>query len=163
MGRPGAMDRAFLVAFALLLLLVPFVADIAAGGDVWKMQREEEVSHTWGARLRAIVFALPCVALLVPRLTIAHAASFWNINGALGLLLLKTLLLWLVLCVEFWVAFDLRVNARWGKSWDYIGGTASLDTYGGRFLSSFKQPGRVYLILKLMLFFALSGAFLSIL
>lgn len=156
------MDSAFLIAFVILLILVYFVSDIAAGGDVWKMQRSEEVSHIWGARLRAIVFALPVVALLVPRLVIPHGPSFWQISGQLGLLLLKCVLLWLVLCAEFWIAFDLRVNHWWGKPWNYIGGTASLDKTYGRLLSKFGNPGLVYLLFKIAIFLALSGGFIAL-
>jgi hypothetical protein len=152
-------NASFAAALIILLLLVPIVADIAAGGDVWKMQRQEEVSHRWGARLRGLVLGLPCLTLILPRLMIEHGSSVLQVATSLAPVLLRVVLLWFVLLVEFWIAFDLRVNKRWGKAWDYIGGTASLDTLSGRLLSKFDEPGIAYFVLKLTIFGALLAVF----
>jgi hypothetical protein len=147
------MSAADMITLALLVGLVSIFCDIAAGGDTWQIKQENEVSHRWGARLRGVALALPVVAYYVPRV---HVDSLAGLLPVLPLLVLKMAVLWLLLLVEFWLLFDLRINKRWGKAWDYIGGTASIDTLGGKFLGKFKYPGRVYVLIKVTAFVVLT-------
>jgi hypothetical protein len=148
------MNLADSITLALLIGLVLIFSDIAAGGDTWQIKQENEVSHRWGARLRGVALSLPAVAFYVPRM---QGVELTTLAGALALatLVFNMLLLWVLLLVVFWIAFDLRINKRWGKDWYYIGATASLDNLSNKLLAKFKYPGKAYVYFKIAAFFVL--------
>lgn len=150
------MAAAQLIAFAVDFILVAIAADMAAGADADEINRNENVSHLWGARGRAILLLLPCIGFN------AHGSTGSPYEAILRGLL-NVVLMWIAFGAEFWLVFDLRLNQRRGLPWYYLGsgaGSASADDTAMRVLLPFGEPGKVLAVVKmLLLLVSLAGLF----
>lgn len=116
-------------AIALLLAGVWWYADTEAGGDGLIIKNNGEVSHQWNARERAAALALAAVSFHARELMVA--AIHVELLPA-WLVLAKIAALFGILGAFFWVWFDIRINLRREKAWNYIGATAQSDVVANR-------------------------------
>lgn len=141
-----------LIALFLVLGLIILVADSAAAGDIWHIKQQDEVSHIWGARLRALLLALPAVAFVVPLIKIVPHATLWILTKAALFICYKLVIFYLLFCSQFWLYFDIFLNKRWGKDWKYIGQTARSDQFWNKLFYGAKHPGLNLIIIKVGVF-----------
>lgn len=116
-------------AIALLLAGVWWYADTEAAGDALTISEEGIVSHLWNARERAAALAMGAVSFHARELMVA--AFSWQ-PLTLVLVLAQVAALFGVLGSFFWVWFDIRINLRREKEWNYIGATAQSDLLASR-------------------------------
>ena len=147
-----------IVAFAADAVLVAIAADIASGADAEEIGRNEDVSHLWGARGRIVLLLLPCMGFN------AHSAAK-GLKSVLFEAFINTALMWIFFGAIFWLVFDIRLNQRRKEKrpWYYLGSgeqSAAADDWVTRNLARFGEPGKVLVVVKLMiLFLALIGLF----
>lgn len=144
--------------FGILAMLgiVWWYADTEAGGDAKHIGENANISHLWNARERAaalVGWAFGFHALdLVAQAALGHAA-------AVGLLLVRVVLLFGVFGVFFWAWFDIRLNLRRANAWYYLGTSAHSDATATKLLRV-HNPGKAYLFAKVVLFLLLVAGYL---
>lgn len=140
-------DAALIPPLLLLMGGVWIFADIEAGGDAHGISNEVDISHLWGARERGVAIGLIALSFHLPDI-----AALWQWPPApAGVWLLRVALLFVLLCVVFWIGFDLRLNLRRKKEWHYLGKSATMDGWATKLLARFRNPGAGFLLLKIIL------------
>lgn len=101
----------FTVAFAIMFVIMD---GIAIKAKYWIKDP--------GHRIRAIMraFVIFCIA------NMQHYTWF------------DTIKLWVFLCVVFWFVFDYGLNIYRGKAFLYVGKTALLDRFFGKYIHGFR-------------------------
>jgi hypothetical protein len=116
-------------AIALLLAGVWWYADTEAAGDALTISEEGIVSHLWNARERAAALAMGAVSFQARELMVALLYGQWL---TLAVVLAQVATLFGILGSFFWVWFDIRINLRREKEWNYIGQNAQSDLMASR-------------------------------